>query len=259
MSVSPTHGGNGNGFHGNCVYGDGGDGGNINGIRVKANGVYGIGDNGNGVEPGETGHAPQPPCFSLVTLLHDLQPHAELDLGTLAYHLQQSDATAADGYCHAAINEARSFLEALVVNIVHAAQRDARNRDADDGAPNAGCNGIRSGGRNGTAFRHYRKYLLDIGLIDLDENELLQFVYSVASAKGSHPGVTDELWTRLARRIVFAAGQYVVQRYAAWKHNSGHVASPADKPTPPRRRWLASRRWLARLIATRRREKKVSG
>ncbi len=39
----------------------------------------------------------QPPCFSLAALIGDLRPHPELDLDTLAYHLTQSDATAAEG------------------------------------------------------------------------------------------------------------------------------------------------------------------
>ena len=65
------------------------------------------------------------PRERLADLLPRLLRHDELDLETLAYHLQQSDATAADGYCHAAINEARSFLEALVVNIVRAGIRVA--------------------------------------------------------------------------------------------------------------------------------------
>ena len=186
---------------------------------------------GNGVEQGETDDAPEPTCFSLAALLHDLRPHAELDLRTLAYHLRQCDATAAVGYCHAAINEARSFLEALVVSIVHAAQRDAARAGASE-------NG-RERSQNGTAFRTYRRYLLEAGFIDADENDLLQYVYSVASAKGGHHGVTDEAWTRLARRIVFATGQYLLHRYAAWKHNGRPVAPPpGNRPPPPRRRWL---------------------
>ncbi len=203
-------------------------------------------------EPGEPSPATPGPCFPLTALLQDLRPHVELDRRTLGYHLRQSDATAADGYHHASINEARSFLEALVVTIVHAVQRHVRTGDVNDNAPNGGCNGIRNGGQNGTAFRHYRRYLLDIGLTDHDENELLQFVYSVASAKGSHHGVTDEAWTRLARRIVFAAGQHTVQRYAAWKRNGMPVTPPPDKAASrPRRNWLSFWRRLPRQIATR--------
>ena len=168
--------------------------------------------------------APEPVCFSLAALLDDLRLHAELDVRTLAYHLRQSDATAADGYCHAAINEARSFLEALVVSIVHAVERDTEAQGADG-------NG-RSGGHTGTAFRTYRRQLVEAGFLDADENTLLQYVYSVASAKGSHHGVTDEAWTRLARRIVFAAAQYLLVRYAAWKHHGRQVAPPPGNRRP---------------------------
>jgi len=180
--------------------------------------------------PAHADNVPEPPCFALAALLGDLRQHPELDLDTLAYHLRESDATAADGYCHAAINEARSFLEALLVSIVHAVRRDAALRDSDSA--------LRDRSQNGTAFRTYRRYLLEAGFIDADENELLQYVYSVASAKGSHHGVTDEAWTRLARRMVFTTGQYVMQRYAAWRHNGRPTAPPERQPASPRRRWL---------------------
>jgi hypothetical protein len=173
----------------------------------------------------------QPPCFALAALLDDLRQHPELDLDTLTYHLRQSDATAADGYWHAAINEARSFLEALVVSIVHAIQRDAAGDQVDSA--------LRDRSQNGTAFRTYRRYLLEAGFIDGDENELLQYVYSVASAKGSHHGVTDETWCRLARRMVFTTGQYVMQRYATWCHDGPPTAPREERPASSRRRWLA--------------------
>lgn len=178
------------------------------------------------------GDVPGPRCVSLAALLHDLRSHAELDLHTLAYHLQQSDATAADGYHHAAINEARSALEALIVGIVHAVRRDD---DAD--AP------LRERAQNGTAFRTYRRCLVEAGFIDPDENELLQYVYSVASARGAHHGVTDEAWTRLARRFVFAVGQYVVQHYAAWKRSGGVRKSPTPPTASKASFWRRWRLW----------------
>ncbi len=193
---------------------------------------------GTALEETHADDAPELPCFSLAALLHDLRPHAELDLRTLAYHLRQCDATAADGYCHAAINEARSFLEALVVSIVQAIRRDA---EADADTP------LRDRSQNGTAFRTYRRYLFEAGFIDPDENDLLQYVYSVASAKGGHHGVTDEAWTRLARRIVFATGQYLLQRYAAWK--DGERPRPAAAPAVPSASRKGSwRSWLARVV-----------
>ena len=182
-----------------------------------------------------------PPCFSLAALVPQLADHAELDLKTLTYHLEQSDATAADGYHHAAINEARSFLEGLVISILRVAR--------EDGGANGGFD---NGGHNGTAFKNYRRYLLDAGFIDPDENALLQFVYSLASAKGSHPGVTDAVWTRLARRMVFLTGQYVLQRYAARKSSSGRftppISNPQQPPPPQRSRHNGVRQWLGRML-----------
>ena len=166
--------------------------------------------------------------FALVALMEDLAPHVELDLRTLGYHLQQSDATAADGYHHAAINEARSFLEALVVSIVHA----SRGKKAGGDAGSSKC----------TAFGTYRRRLMDSGFIDVDENELLHFVYGIASAKGSHHGIADEAWAGVARRIVFVAGQYLVQRYGEWKRN-GRPCAVIDTTRNGRRRG-----WIARLL-----------
>ena len=152
------------------------------------------------------------PCFALSTLLDDVARHEELDLHTLTYHVRQSDATAADGYWHASINEARSFLEALLVGMLC----HVRVEPAD---------AHRNTSRNGTPFRCLCRRLVEAGFIDADENEMLQYVYSVASAKGSHHGVTDEAWTRLARRMVWVAGQYLLAHYEAWK--SGHRKHPA--------------------------------
>ena len=189
---------------------------------------------GDGDGDGDRPVAAQP-ADALVGLMTVLQHHPELDLTTLGYHLEQSDATAADGYCHAAINEARSLLEALVVNIVRAAQENAGPADADG-------NG-RDRSQNGTAFRTWRRYLCEMGLVDAEENELLQWVYSVASAKGSHHGVTDEAWTRLVRRVVLATSHYLLHRYAAWKRDGRVVAAPIQ-----RRPLSAGRRWLQGVI-----------
>lgn len=192
------------------------------------NGTASLARDGGGMV-GDAHPTAEPMCFSLAALLGDLQPHAELDLRTLAYHLQQSDATAADGYCHASINEARSALEALVVGIVQVVLKDAGEADSP----------LRDRAQNGTAFRTYWRCLQEAGFLDADENEMLQFVYSVASVKGSHQGVTDEAWTRLARRIVFAAVQYVTQRYTGWKRNGRSTAPPAgEQPKSTRQSWL---------------------
>ncbi len=143
------------------------------------------------------------PWERLADLLPRLRRHGELDLKTLAYHLQQSDATAADGYCHAAINEARSFLEALVMSIAVARQREPIGK-------------FRKGKESKSGFRLGCLYLRELGFIDEEEELLLQHVYGIASAKGSHHGLTDELWCRLARRMVGTTGQYLIHRYRVW-------------------------------------------
>jgi len=175
---------------------------------------------GNGAEQGETDGSARLVCFSLAALLDDLRRHPELDLDTLTYHLRQSDATAADGYRHASINEARSFLEALLVSMLHSVRREPADESRNNGS------------RNGAPFRCYRRCLVEAGFLDPDENELLQFVYSVASAKGSHAGVTDAAWSRLARRMVFTTGQYLIQHYETWK-TGGARESPADPDSQP--------------------------
>ncbi|GAG12161.1 unnamed protein product, partial [marine sediment metagenome] len=96
-------------------------------------------------------------------------------------------------------------------------------------------------------FRCYRRSLLEAGFIDADENDLLQYVYGVASAKGSHHGVTDEAWSRLARRMVFTTAQYVLQRYAAWKHN-GPTRAPPASASPDASRNDPRSRWLGRIL-----------
>jgi hypothetical protein len=171
----------------------------------------------------------------LAGLLGELRRHAELDLDTLGYHAEQSDATARDGYWHASVNEARSFLEALLVSMLHMVRPDPPDNSHNNGS------------HNGAPFRCYRRCLMEAGFLDADENELLQFVYSVASAKGSHAGVTDASWSRLARRMVFTTAQYLIQHYETWKAG-GARESPADRDprscVTAKSRW---RRWLSRV------------
>ena len=127
----------------------------------------------------------------------------------------------AEGHWHAAVNQARSFLEALLVTVRHAVRPGAADKSNDIGLT------------NGTPFRCYRRSLLEAGFLGVDENELLHYVYGVASAKGSHHGVTSEAWSRLARRMVFTAGQYVIEHYAAWKSTPpGTPATPGDPAAP---------------------------
>ena len=65
----------------------------------------------------------------------------------------------------------------------------------------------------------------------------------MASAKGSHHGVTDEAWTRLVRRIILATGHYLLHRYAAWKRDGRLAAVPIQRRPPS-----ACRRWLRGVI-----------
>lgn len=157
------------------------------------------------------------PDFALTSLLTEARLHPELDLLTLSYHTQQSDATAHDGYWHASINEARSVLEALVISIVQTIGADDTRRPGIGG---------------GTAFSHWRRSLVAVGFIDTYESDVLHFAFGLSSLKGSHHGVPDEHWCRLARRLVFCAADYVLDRYREWKTRAPQAA-PAPVPAAP--------------------------
>lgn len=150
---------------------------------------------------GET-RQPMPPTFSLNALLSEVAQHAELDLPTLTFHLEQSDATAADGYWHASINEARSALEALVSGIMATIGKDQPHKPSST---------------SHTPFSNWRRFLVEMRFLRQDESDMLHFVYGLNSAKGSHQGVPDEAWCRLARRMVYCAADYMLRRYAEWK------------------------------------------
>jgi hypothetical protein len=203
------------------------------------------------VQPARSGDGPPfvhrepsiPPSqtFALASLLADLRRCAEFDLVTLTYHIEQSDATAADGYWHAAINEARSALETLVVGVVRAVGAGENPRPPTS---------------NGTPFSNWRRYLVDIGFLDAHESDLLHFVYGLSSAKGSHHGVADEAWSRLARRMVYCAADYLLRRYTRWKQRGPRPVTEGPTTATPQsvagtrgglilprlRRWLSRRR-----------------
>ncbi len=157
------------------------------------------------------------PHERLSLLLPALSRFPKLDLKTMHYHAQQSDATADDGYWHAAINEARSFMEALVISI---ALRDSRET----------LDEFRKGKETHGGIRLYRRYLYNVGFLDMDEDILITSVYSIASAKGGHFGVSDESWCRVARRMVWTTSDYLIQRYERW--NAGDRRPKVGTPNP---------------------------
>ncbi len=158
-----------------------------------------------------------PPGGILADLLTQLEPWPELRIQTLAYHLRQSDATARDGYWHAAVHEARSFLELLVQNMAGV----IKGRLPDHFA---------AAGDSNTRFKICRHYLLKPGYIDPDDNMLLLNVFRIAGAKGSHPGIPDEPWCRLARQFVRLTAEYLIGRYATWRSVSFKPNPTAETP-----------------------------
>lgn len=127
----------------------------------------------------------------LAALLPGFAHHPNPDYPTLAYHGEQSDATARDGYFHEAINEAQ-------------------------------C-----------GFPSCSRYLEEIGLFNLEERVMVGHTYGLDRAGGIREGVGDEAWSRLVRRMIWTAAQYVIQPYNAWTSGcrcwSGSAAS-SDGP-----------------------------
>ena len=154
--------------------------------------------------------------FALASLRTELESHVELDLATLIYHIEQSDATATDGYWHASVNEARSALESLLFDIGRAVLPAEKESLVSGSTPFSNC----------------RKALVVAGFLEQRESEILQLAYSLSSAKGSHPGVTDEAWCRLSRQIVFSITQYLLGRYGEWKRYRPSAAVSAGTARP---------------------------
>ncbi|MBW8017603.1 MAG: hypothetical protein FVQ82_15600 [Planctomycetes bacterium] len=136
------------------------------------------------------------------SLLPRLEEFGELGLATLAHHARQCDATAADGYFHASANEARAFLEALVIGMALAGSGESLAE-------------FRRANRASGCLRVAKRRLMENGLLDADDEQLVQQVYAISAARGEHPGVADGNWSRLVRRIVRAAVCYLIERYAA--------------------------------------------
>lgn len=155
------------------------------------------------------------PVESMTTLMPELELYPELDLKTLRYHAEQSDSTARNGHWHASINEARAMLECLLVNAALIARGES-------------IAAFRQGKENQICYDLCQGYLIKMGFLDADEQFLLQHVRSIATAKGSSAGETDEAWGRLGRRLILAAGQYLLERYESWRVSYTHITVPEE-------------------------------
>ena len=147
------------------------------------------------------------PVESLGGLRRVLRQWPELGTKIIGYHLGQSDELAREGYLHAAVHEATSFLEALIQGMTLAVTGEPKvkfERSVD----------VR------TRLKMCRDTLVRHGYIDADQCQLLVGVFQITRAKGSHPGVTDEPWCRLARRFVRHTAEYLLTRYAKWRNIS---------------------------------------
>ena len=155
----------------------------------------------------------------LALLRESLAPHDELDLRTLRYHLEQADATVREGFWHAAVNEARSFIEALIVGM--AEFESARRHDQ--------LSGLSLHAESRSGYHESRKYLVTLGFTDGTGMDLFKQVYRITSRKGSHPGVTDEMWGRLVCHLCWTASYFLLCRYGAWKsHGRRWPGDPGD-------------------------------
>jgi hypothetical protein len=213
----------------------------LNGDRIRRIDIVAAGEppggpaSGVGHQAAQVGQADD----ELSELLAALDRFPEFDQRTIRYHLQQSRATAAHGFWHAAINEARSLLEALVVSIAVVEERGGK----------VVCGKGHDG--QGT-WRLCRKFLVDAGFLDRNEDEFLLHVYGIGSSKGAHHGVTDETWCDTTLRIIFTTALYLLRRYETWKQDAPRRAAgkrskqPALQGSRPRRR-LRLRARLFRL------------
>ena len=153
----------------------------------------------------------------LVGLMRQLKQWPELETKTLSYHLKQSDALASRGFLHAAVHEATSFLEALVQSMTVAVTREPPvnfERSVHVQARLKMC----------------RDCLVRLGYIDADQCQLLVGVFQIARAKGTHPGITDEPWCRLARQFVRLTSEYLITRYATWRSVSFKPNATPETP-----------------------------
>ena len=74
---------------------------------------------------------------------------------------------------------------------------------------------------------------------------MLHLVYATASRKGGHPGIADAIWSRLARKFVFLAAAFLVERYIEWRRGDAVVS--ASKAAPRSLAWRIPQ--LMKLVA----------
>ncbi|MCZ6652958.1 MAG: hypothetical protein O7D91_08015 [Planctomycetota bacterium] len=139
-------------------------------------------------------------------LAASLRTHQEIHPDILIHHIEASDESMMNSVWHAATGEARAFFEGLVVNIAESRAESPSN------IPNYPRQGERR-----SKFAPCREYLVQIGFINQDENELIKQLYSFASIRGGHPGITEEQEAKLIRRLCWVVGTFIIAKYVDWK------------------------------------------
>ena len=149
----------------------------------------------------------------MVDLLPELAPYGELDIETMAYHARESDATAAEGHWHAAVNEARSLLEALVIGAAVA----ACGRDPET---------FRRETHSEACYKKARRLLREAGFLSAGDSDVLLHVHGLVSGSGSHPRVVDAGSGAYCLELIAVTVRYLIRRYASWR-------SVRFTPAPP--------------------------
>ena len=149
----------------------------------------------------------------MADLLPALAPYGELDIETMAYHARESDATAAEGHWHAAVNEARSLLEALVIGAAVA----TCGRDPET---------FRRETHSEACYKKARRLLLEAGFLSAGDHDVLVHVHGLVSGSGSHPRVVDGEDGNYCLELIAVTVRYLIRRYASWR-------SVQFTPTPP--------------------------
>lgn len=149
----------------------------------------------------------------MADLLPELAPYGELDIETIGYHARESDATAADGHWHAAVNEARSLLEALVVGAAVA----TGGRDPET---------FRRETHSEACYKKARRLLREAGFLPAGDSDILMHVHGLVSGSGSHPRVVDAESGGYCLELIAVTVRYLIRRYASWR-------SVRFAPAPP--------------------------